>query len=106
MRKNLVTLAVMALIAGTFMPVHGNAAPAQNPASLVEAIDQAGLLQPVAQGCGPGWYRGAYGRCRPMGGGGGGVVVQPGLRVGPVVVAPACVRVRRCGPYGCRSVCR
>ena len=90
MRKNLVTLAVMALIAGTFMPGHSNAAPAQNPAGLVEAIDQAGLLHPVAQGCGPGWYRGPYGRCRPMGGG--------------PVVAPACVR--RCGPYGCRTVCR
>jgi hypothetical protein len=102
MRKNLVTLAVMALIAGTFMPGHSNAAPAQNPAGLVEAIDQAGLLHPVAQGCGPGWYRGPYGRCRPMGG--GGAVVAPGLRVGPVVVAPACVR--RCGPYGCRTVCR
>ena len=57
MRKNLVTLAVMALIAGTFMPGHGNAAPAQSPAGLVEAIDQADLLQPVAQGCGPGWHR-------------------------------------------------
>ena len=54
MRKNLVTLAVMALIAGTFMPAHSNAAPAQNPAGLVQAIDQVGLLQPVAQGCGPG----------------------------------------------------
>jgi len=102
MRKNLVTLAVMALIAGTFMPGHGNAAPAQNPAGLVQAIDQADLLQPVAQGCGPGWARGPYGRCRPMGG--GGVVVAPGLAVGPVVVAPACVR--RCNAFRCWNVCR
>jgi hypothetical protein len=102
MRKNLVTLAVMALIAGTFMPGHGNAAPAQSPAGLVEAIDQAGLIQPVAQGCGPGWHRGPYGRCRPMGG--SGVVVAPGLAVGPVVVAPACVR--RCNAFRCWNVCR
>ena len=101
MRKNLVTLVAMTaiMIAGPLLPVRSDAAPAQN---LSVALDQAGLLQTVAQGCGPGWYRGPYGRCRPMGG--GGVVVEPGLRVGPVVVAPACVR--RCGPYGCRTVCR
>jgi hypothetical protein len=101
MRKNLVTLAVMALIAGTFMPVRSDAAPAQNAASLMQAIDQGGLLQPVAQGCGPGWARGPYGRCHPMG---GGPVVAPGLRVGPVVVAPACVR--RCNAFRCWNVCR
>jgi hypothetical protein len=101
MRKILVTLAAI-MIAGTLLPGRSDAAPAQNPVGLSTALDQDGLLQPVAQGCGPGFYRGPYGRCRPMGG--GGVVVEPGLRVGPVVVAPACVR--RCGPYGCRTVCR
>lgn len=52
----------------------------------------------AAGGCGPGWYRGPYGGCRPMRG--GAVVVRPG----PVVVAPApvvVVRPRVC-PYGFR----
>jgi hypothetical protein len=39
----------------------------------------------AAQGCGPGWYRGPYGNCRPM------------AARGPVVV----VRPRVC-PYGFR----
>ena len=42
-------------------------------------------------GCGPGWYRGPYGGCRPMG---GPVVVAPGAPV--VVVRP---HARVC-PYG------
>ena len=47
-------------------------------------------------GCGPGWYRGPYGGCRPMG---GPVVVAPA----PVVVAPPVVVVRpRVCPYGFR----
>ncbi len=100
MRKILLTLAAMALIAATLLPVRSDAAPAQNPAGLSVALDQGGLLQPVAQGCGPGFARGPYGHCRPMGG--GGVVVAPG--VGPVVVAPACVR--RCNAFRCWSVCR
>lgn len=50
----------------------------------------------AAGGCGPGWYRGPYGGCRPMG---GPVVVAPG----PVVVAPPVVVVRpRVCPYGFR----
>jgi hypothetical protein len=102
MRKYLVTLAAMVAVLTAVLPVRSDAAPAQNAAGLVQAIDQGGLLQPVAQGCGPGWARGPYGRCHPMGG--GGVVVAPGVRVGPVVVAPVCAR--RCGPYGCRTVCR
>ncbi|MCK1544003.1 hypothetical protein IVA98_33475 [Bradyrhizobium sp. 160] len=52
----------------------------------------------AAGGCGPGWYRGPYGGCRPMR---GAVVVRPA----PVVVAPAPVvvvpRARAC-PYGFR----
>jgi len=52
----------------------------------------------AAGGCGPGWYRGPYGGCRPMR---GAVVVRPA----PVVVAPAPVvvvpRARVC-PYGFR----
>jgi hypothetical protein len=47
----------------------------------------------AAGGCGPGWYRGPYGGCRPMG---GPVVVAPR---GPVVVVEP--RPRVC-PYGFR----
>jgi hypothetical protein len=48
----------------------------------------------VADGCGPGYFRNDFGRCRPMrrGGGGGVVVVPP---VVPFVVAPV---VRGCPP--------
>jgi hypothetical protein len=49
----------------------------------------------AAEGCGPGWYRGRYGNCRPMGGRPPVVVVAP--RPAPVVV----VRPRGC-PYGLR----
>jgi len=48
----------------------------------------------AAGGCGPGWYRGPYGGCRPMRG--PAVVVAPAAPV--VVVAP---RPRIC-PYGFR----
>src|SRR6187402_748731 len=49
----------------------------------------------AAEGCGPGFYRGRYGHCRPMAGRGPVVVVAP--RPAPVVV----VRPRGC-PYGLR----
>ena len=50
----------------------------------------------AAGGCGPGWYRGPYGGCRPMG---GAVVVAPA----PIVVAPPVVVARpRVCPYGFR----
>ena len=44
----------------------------------------------AAQGCGPGWARGPYGRCQPIR---RAVVVRPA----PVVVAPAPVVVVRPG---------
>jgi hypothetical protein len=44
----------------------------------------------VAAGCGPGWYRGPYGRC-----------VRGGVRVRPIAV---CRTVRTA--YGWRKVCR
>jgi hypothetical protein len=48
----------------------------------------------AAGGCGPGWYRGPYGGCRPMAARGPVVVVEP---------APAVVVVRpRVCPYGFR----
>ena len=96
MRKLFVTFAALTavLIAGTSLSVRAQAAPMN--AGLARAIDHDdGLLQLVAQGCGPGFYRGPYGRCRPMAG--GAVVVTP-------PIAPVCVR--RCGPLGCRTVCR
>ena len=60
--------------------------------------DSADVIQ-VAQGCGPGWARGPYGRCRPMYG------PRPVYRP-PVVVAPGRIcppgffwRYGRCRPY-------
>jgi hypothetical protein len=65
-------------------------------AMLASAVVGFGGAASAAGGCGPGWYRGPYGGCRPMG-----VVVAPA----PVVVAPAPVvvvpRARVC-PYGFR----
>jgi hypothetical protein len=51
----------------------------------------------AAQGCGPGWYRGPYGGCRPMG---RTVMVAPA----PVVVAPVVVARPRVCPYGFRWI--
>jgi hypothetical protein len=67
-------------------------------AMLASAIVGFSEAASAAQGCGPGWYRGPYGHCRPMRGGGP-VVVAPG----PVMVAPPVVVVRpRACPYGLR----
>lgn len=62
------------------------------PLAPLNAADSADIIQ-VAQGCGPGWARGPYGRCRPMG---GAVYVAPRA----VVVAPRAVVVapRVCPP--------
>jgi len=104
MRKVCVIFAALAaiLIAGTLLSARTEAAPVMSQAGVALAVDQAGdgLLQLVAQGCGPGFARGPYGRCRPIG---GGVVVTPGVGV---VVTPRPVCVRRCGPLGCKTVCR
>ena len=98
MRKLFAALTVVLAIftAATVLSARTEAAPAMMQYGLIDQDD--GLLQLVAQGCGPGFYRGPYGGCRPMRG--GPVVVAPlGPRVGPVCV-------RRCGPLGCRTVCR
>jgi hypothetical protein len=55
------------------------AAPAA-PAAPVAAIQATSDVILVEGGCGPGWFRDVYGRCRR------GAVVVPGA---PVVVAPA-----------------
>jgi hypothetical protein len=64
--------------------------PAVMLASTVVGFSEAAS---AAEGCGPGFYRGRYGNCRPMAGRGPVVVVAPA----PVVV----VRPRGC-PYGLR----
>lgn len=64
---------------------------------LVSTVVGFSEMASAAEGCGPGFYRGRYGHCRPMR---GAVVVRPG----PVVVAPPVVvvpRARVC-PYGFR----
>jgi hypothetical protein len=58
------------------------------PLAPLNAADTAAVIQ-VAQGCGPGFARGVYGRCRPMGG-----VVVVERRAPVVVVRPG----RGCGP--------
>jgi hypothetical protein len=65
------------------------AASVMSPAGVAAAVNEAGVVEQVAHGCGRGWWRGPYGvgRCRPMGG--RGVVVAPGIVVAPpVVVVP------------------
>lgn len=87
MLKKLSTL----VAAGAFVALLAPAAQALPLAPLSTSPDT--IL--VAGGCGPGFHRGAYGRCRPNVG--GGVVVGA-----PVVV---CRRVW-VGGYGWRRVCR
>jgi hypothetical protein len=83
----------MIAAAGAFMMI-ASSAQAFTPAPLNLPTDELAGIEHVAGGCGPGWYRGAYGRCRPMG--------ARGVVVGrPVVV---CRSVRT--PYGWRRVCR
>jgi hypothetical protein len=84
MRKAFLTSAIMLL----------GLVPA--PAMPVAPLFGAPTITPVAMGCGPGWTRGPYGHCHPIGGYGVGVVAPvPGvgvvLPVPGVVVAP--------GPY-------
>ncbi len=75
------------ILAAAVFAVVGLGAANAMPVAPLSAADTADVIQ-VAQGCGPGYARGRYGRCRPM----GGVVV---VRRPPVVV----VRPGRvCGP--------
>jgi hypothetical protein len=74
------------------------AASVMSPAGVAAAVNDTGVVEQVAHGCGAGWWRGpdGVGRCRPMR---RGVVVAP-----PIVVAPPVVVVPRwChGPYSSR----
>jgi hypothetical protein len=77
------------------------AASVMSPAAVGAAVNDTGVVEQVAHGCGAGWWRGpdGVGRCRPMR---GGAVVVPGA---PVVVVPPVVVPRRwChGPYTSRN---
>lgn len=84
MRHGLIT----ALGAGIVLAVAGTSAQAL---PVAPAPDAAPLVQQAAQGCGPGFFRGPRGFCRPM--------VRRGFYRGP-----RCF-VRRT-PFGPRRVCR
>ena len=74
------------------------AASVMSPAGVAAAVNDTGMIEQVAHGCGRGWWRGpdGVGRCRPMGARAP-VVVVPGA---PIVVVPA---ARWChGPYSSR----
>ena len=76
------------------------AASVMSPAGVAAAVNEAGVIEQVAHGCGAGWWRGpdGVGRCRPMRRAGAPVVVVPGV---PLVVVP---RAAWChGPYTSRS---
>jgi hypothetical protein len=60
MLKRLSTL----VAAGTFVVLLAPVASALTPAPLPTTTD----VITVAQGCGPGWFRNAYGRCVPRAG--------------------------------------
>jgi hypothetical protein len=83
------------LIVGAFVAGVGLAGVSVSQAMPLAPIDQgpAGIITQVAQGCGLGWHRGPYGRCRPNV---GPFVVEP-----PVVVRPrVCPLGYHLGPYG------
>ena len=81
----------MIAAAGAFMAL-ASSAQAFTPAPLNLPADELAGIEHVAQGCGPGWARGPYGRCRPM---------ARGYVGRPVTV---CRSVRT--PYGWGRVCR
>ena len=88
----------MIAAAGAFMMI-ASSAQAFTPAPLNLPADELAGIEHVAGGCGPGWYRGAYGRCRPM--------AARGYVGGPVVIGrpvAVCRSVRTA--YGWRRVCR
>jgi hypothetical protein len=67
--------------------------------SLIAGVSAAQAVPLAPGGCGPGWYRGPTGGCRPARG--GPVVVGPGpVVVGPRVCSPGFVISRdgRCRP--------
>lgn len=89
-RRTLLGLAAALTLGGLGAGSNAQAAPL-GLGSASGLADQA-PIETVAQGCGPGWARGPYGRCRPF--------------AGP----PRGFYGRRCflrpTPYGPRRVCR
>jgi hypothetical protein len=78
------------------------ALPAQAlPAAPVQTAVSVSDVTLIAGGCGRGWYRDRYGRCRRS----GAVYVTPGVVVAPPVVVAPRVVVRSCprGMYRTRS---
>ena len=77
--------------------ISGIGAASAMPLAPLGTADTAGVIQ-VAQGCGPGWARGPYGRCRPIYG------PRPVYRApvyrAPVYRAPVVVAPRRVCPPG------
>ena len=98
MRKLFSGLVVAAAVA---LSAPAIAASVMSPAGVAAAVNDTGVVEQVAHGCGRGWWRGpdAVGRCRPMR---GGVVVAPGLLITPpVVVVPRRAWCHR--PYSSRN---
>lgn len=83
------SLFAAAVLAAT---ISGVGAASAMPLAPLGATDTAGVIE-VAQGCGPGWARGPYGRCRPM-------YVAPPVYRPPVYRAPVVVAPRRVCPPG------
>ena len=79
------------ILAAAVFALAGLGAAHAMPMTPLGATDSSEIIQ-VAQGCGPGYARGAYGRCRPMG---GVVVVRPGRGCGPGFA----FRGGRCRPF-------
>ena len=93
MKINLKLAGAAALVAGGIGFGTAALAAPSGPATAASLADR-GLIEHVAQGCGPGFFRGPRGFCRPMGGGYGRTFYGP----------------RRCfirpTPFGPRRVCR
>jgi len=79
------SLFAAAVLAAT---LSGLGAASAMPLAPLGTTDSADVIQ-VAQGCGPGWARGPYGRCRPMYAPRPVYAPRPMYRA-PVVVAPRC----------------
>ncbi len=93
--RMLVTGLVVAAAAALSAPAI--AASVMSPAGVAAAVNDTGVVEQVAHGCGAGWWRGpdGVGRCRPMRARG------PVLVVPPVVVVPRAVWCHR--PFSSRN---
>ncbi len=95
------------LVAAVFLTgmIAGGTAATAAPIAPLAGVGNADIIQ-VADGCGRGFFRDSYGRCRPMGGprygyAPGPAVVAPGIAIGPggIAVGPGVgMRPRGCPP--------